>query len=30
MATKQKNKKTNIARPKWNGGMQKEGLIPKI
>lgn len=25
-----KNKKTNIVRPKWNRGMQKEVLIPKI
>ena len=28
---KPKTKKTkNLARPKWNRGMQKEGLIPKI
>ena len=25
-----KNKKTNIVWPKWNRGMQKEVLIPKI
>ena len=27
---KNKKKKTNIVWPKWNRGMQKEVLIPKI
>ena len=27
---KKKQNKTNIVRPKWNRGMQKEVLIPKI